>query len=267
MPHNWASRQRGRGPDLLLLHGWGTQGSIFSELMSRLEPAFRVTALDLPGHGRTPCGDGLTLDVALAGLRASIAHLDLRRPALLGWSLGASLALAYAARYPDAVSKLVLIAATPRFVRAADWAHGMEPAVFDDFAQGLLRAPAETLKRFFALQTLDDGEGRLSLHRIRHAVLDPLPDLRCLQGGLAMLQSVDLRARLAAVSQPVLVMHGARDRIASPAAGRHLAHGLPHGSLIEFSRGGHAPFLSAPAACAEAIKDFLSGGSPPEHAP
>ena len=58
-------------------------------------------------------------------------------------------------------------------------------------------------------------------------------------------QFVTLREELAAIHQPVLVLHGGRDRVAPPAAGRHLARSLPDAELVVIPGAAHVPFVTA----------------------
>ena len=61
---------QGRGPALVLLHGWGLHGGVFALLRARLEPHFTVHCVDLPGHGHSR---HVTLPADLAGWAAAVA--------------------------------------------------------------------------------------------------------------------------------------------------------------------------------------------------
>lgn len=256
-PESWAFSQRGQGPDLVCLHGWGMQGEIFTPLVDELVQDFRVTTLDLPGHGHTPCGAGLDLNRATATLHTILETLVQPRPWLLGWSLGGMIALALARQKPESLAGLVLVSTTPRFVAGPDWAAGMKPAAFQQFAQDLLDNPQATVKRFLALQTLDDGEGRRALRQLQQGSPWPAPDPVCLTGGLDILRDADLRRELDQLRLPVLLIQGGRDRVVLPQAAEYLAEMLPDSRLLRLPRAGHAPFLTAPAECAQAIR-FLA---------
>lgn len=257
-PECWAFSQRGQGPDLVCLHGWGMQGDIFTPLADELIQDFRVTALDLPGHGRTPCGAGLDLDRATATLHTTLETLVQPKPWLLGWSLGGMLALALARQTPESLAGLVLVSTTPRFVAGPDWAAGMKPAAFQQFAQDLLDNPQATVRRFLALQTLDDGEGRRALRQLQQGSPWPAPDPACLADGLDILRDADLRPELDQLRLPVLLIQGGRDRVVLPQAAEYLAGTLPESRLLKLPRAGHVPFLTAPAACAQMIRRFLA---------
>ena len=74
---------------------------------------------------------------------------------------------------------------------------------------------------------------------------DGAPSAAALAGGLNLLLEADLREELAAIHQPVLVLHGGRDRVAPPAAGRHLARSLPDAELVVIPGAAHVPFVTA----------------------
>ena len=67
-----------------MVHGWGLHGGIWKPLLPLLEAHFRVTCVDLPGHGRSGWQGEETLD-AMAGALLSVAPAG---AAWLGWSLG-----------------------------------------------------------------------------------------------------------------------------------------------------------------------------------
>lgn len=87
----------GQGPDLLLLHGAGGVGEDWREVAEHLIDEYRVVAVDLPGHGRTPAPERWTFD----GVLEDLARLDLKSPVVAGMSLGGMLAVHWGARDPQ----------------------------------------------------------------------------------------------------------------------------------------------------------------------
>jgi pimeloyl-[acyl-carrier protein] methyl ester esterase len=248
----------GHGPDLVLIHGWALHGGVFAPLAERLAPRFRLHLVDLPGHGLSRDPEE-PLD--LAGVISAIAART--PPAIwLGWSLGGLFALRAAATLPG-VRGLAMVAATPRFVRAPDWPHAVEPQVFARFGEELASDYAGTLDRFIALDTLGSEHGRAELKTLR-ALLHARgqPDRSALQDGLHLLESSDLRRALPGLRVPSLWLGGRRDRLVDPRGMAAAAALAPGARFIELAGAGHAPFLGHVDAVAAELAAFADNIGP-----
>ncbi len=244
----------GHGPELVLLHGWGLHGGVWDAFVPLLEDAFRVTRIDLPGHGYSAWSGETTLD-ALAGAVLSAAPA---RAHWAGWSLGGMIALRAALLQPARVSTLVSIASSPCFVRKPDWQSAMLPQLLDSFASDLEQDYVRTLNRFLALQVRGSAHATDVLKRLRQTLLargQPRPE--GLRAGLEVLRSSDLRAGLPHLHCPALLLMGERDTLVPPAAGRAAAALLPGARLAVIAAAGHAPFVAAPDAVAYHMRNFL----------
>lgn len=246
----------GHGPALVLLHGWGLHSGIWSTLLPKLVQHYRVSCIDLPGHGHSPApADAFDLEAAATAIAAHAPP----GAAWLGWSLGGQLALAAALAGHD-ISRLVLVATTPRFVTAADWPCGVAPATLTGFAASLAADHRKTVRDFLSLQVRGDRHAASLLRKLRAALKergDPAPG--ALRGGLEILAATDLRERLGALPQPTLVIAGERDRLTPAMAGQRLAASLPDGRCLVLPGAAHAPFLAQPAAFLAAVTGFLPG--------
>lgn len=230
----------GQGPDLVLIHGWAMHGGIFAPLLRVLQPHFTVHLVDLPGHGRSTEREG-GFDAAECARRLVDAT-----PAAhwCGWSLGGLVALHAAHAHADRVRSLSLIAANPRFVLADDWMHGVEHAVFAQFAQGLRSDWRRTLERFLALEAHGSERAQAELRELKtHLFERGEPALGVLEAGLSVLDASDLRDLVPALGMPSLWIAGRRDRLVPAAAMRWGAERAPAGRYLELPTG-HAPFLS-----------------------
>ena len=243
---------RGSGRDLVLLHGWGARARVWDGLVPALERAFRLHLVDMPGYGASE----LCAPYSLEGLAAAVADACPSPVAVCGWSLGAQVAMQWALARPARVSRLVLMAATPRFLAGDDWPHGVAAETFAAFERGLIEDAAATLARFLALEALDDT-ARPAVTRALRSAAEAAPSAVALAGGLEVLRATDLRARLPGITQPVLLLHGARDRVTPPDASAALAALLPNAQRTVIADAGHAPFLAREADTARAIVDFL----------
>ena len=98
-------------PPLLALHGWLDNAASFEPLAPFLEN-YHLIALDFAGHGfsaHRPAGARYHLVDHVADVAHAIKSLKLKRFHLIGHSLGAGVAILYAAAYPEAVERLVLV--------------------------------------------------------------------------------------------------------------------------------------------------------------
>jgi len=249
----------GSGPDLVLVHGWGLHGGVWECLLPHLESAFRVTRVDLPGHGRSPWNDEMSLaDMATAVLAAVPGPAD-----WLGWSLGSLVATRAALQAPARVGRLVLLAGTPSFVRRPGWEDAMPPELLDAFATDLQRDYAATLNRFLALQVRGSAQAGAVLRELRMRLLERgEPDTVALLAGLGILRDTDLRDQLPALEAPVLYLMGARDTLVPAAAGAAAARLVTAGHCRVVAGAGHAPFIARPGEVAGMIREFLQDGLP-----
>ncbi|MDJ0381001.1 alpha/beta hydrolase [Streptomyces sp. G-G2] len=100
----------GAGEALVLLHGGLGSGDMFTSLLPSLTKDRRVVLVDLQGHGRSHDTDRpLRPELLADDVAALLKHLGLDRADVLGYSLGAEVALRIAFQHPDAVRRLVLI--------------------------------------------------------------------------------------------------------------------------------------------------------------
>jgi pimeloyl-[acyl-carrier protein] methyl ester esterase len=258
-PVNLSIKTLGRGPDLVLLHGWAMHGGIFAPLSERLAGRFRLHLVDLPGHGDSRHYRPGDLDPG----RLARAIAAATPPALwLGWSLGGLIALRAALDMPAQVRALVQIASSPRFVRAADWPHAVEATVFREFGSNLVAAFRPAIERFLALETLGSAHAQDELRELRvHVYQRGEPSEQALHEGLDLLDRCDFRAELTALAIPSLWIAGRRDRIVPPGALRWAAAQCPHGDFLELPAG-HAPFLSHAEAVADAVAALASANQP-----
>jgi pimeloyl-[acyl-carrier protein] methyl ester esterase len=250
---------RGNGPPLVLLHGWAMHGGVFAPLADRLATRFRLHLVDLPGHGHSRDSDTpLALEPVVDALLRRVP-----RAAWLGWSLGGLFALHAAATRPRALTGLVMLCASPRFVRGdAAWPNGMSVDIFRDFAAGLRDDYRATLDRFLALEAFGSDDARAELRTLRAELFARgEPVARVLADGLDLLARSDLRGALPGLRVPSLWLSGRRDRLVDPRALAAAAALAPDARHVRIEHAGHAPFLTHADVVAEQIAAFVAAHS------
>ncbi|HEX6590880.1 MAG TPA: pimeloyl-ACP methyl ester esterase BioH [Moraxellaceae bacterium] len=237
--------------ELVLLHGWGLHSGVWKPLLPLLTPHFRVTCVDLPGFGRSPA------TISYAAFFDAVLPLVPARALWVGWSLGGLLALEMAARHPERVQALSLIAATPCFLQRDDWRPAMALTVFEDFVASLQESPLLTLESFLSLQCKGSASMRSDI-RFLHEVVEQGPNLATatLLNGLQLLERGDLRTKFAALRQPVQFLLGEKD-VLVPASLQVSLKVLRAGTdIVVIPQAAHVPFLSHPQRCADELLRF-----------
>ena len=244
----------GTGKSIVLVHGWAMHSGIWRDFALQLAQNYKVTCIDMPGHGRSGNIDAFTLEQVGDALVDAVADDS---SCWLGWSLGATVVLDIARRYPERVNSLVLLAGNPSFTRTAQWP-GMKIDMLDAFA-GQLHADCQaTLLRFLSLQVAQLPDYKTLLRTLKSAVREcAAPNLETLQGGLEILKSADLRPALSDAGMPVSVILGGRDTLVPVGAGHNMQALAPDITVNIIDNAGHTPFLSHPQDVLAIISKFL----------
>lgn len=236
-----------------MIHGWGMHSGVWRPFAQTLSQHYRVTLLDLPGHGASRAGEDLTLE----GMALALLERAPERAHWLGWSLGATLVLYIARNYPERVLSVTLLAGNARFTQATHWRHGMEQQVFAKFTQGLIEDYYATLLRFLGLQTWGMPDARLILKQLQEALsMRAEPDRDALTAGLEILRDSDLLEALPCLKMPLLIMVGGRDRLVPPSAGEAMADLAGHAEFRLIDGAGHIPFITHAELCRKYLLAF-----------
>lgn len=243
----------GSGSPVLLVHGLGGTGTdVWKRQLADLAKEFRVIAYDLRGSGQSEVTPGpYTIDLLTEDLRAIVAALRLGRVALVGHSMGGSIALSYAARHPEDVLALVGIGAPaelPEQGRA-----GMATRAETVEAEGM-GAVAETVATNGVSPTFREHNPEEFQELISMlAGNDPngyAAQCRALVG-------LDLVGQLGEISAPALLVSGDRDAVSPPAVTEANAALVQHGRFSIVEDCGHILTWEKPEALAAAAWPFL----------
>ena len=253
---------RGRGPDLVMIHGANGNARDFShDLIDRLADDFRVIAFDRPGFGFSDNFGGLTSPVEQADiLRAASVQLGVENPLVMGHSYGGAVAMAWALRDGDNLAGLTLLAPATH-----PW-----PGELGFF----YRFTDTALGQYLLLPAIAFLTPRASFERVVARVFrpDPVPEgyvdhigidltLNTPQLQLNAQQINSLRAYLEAMapgypalSLPIEVVHGSDDRIVGlPYHAERLIEDVESARLTLLRGVGHMPHHARPETVVEAV--------------
>jgi pimeloyl-[acyl-carrier protein] methyl ester esterase len=241
--------------ELVLIHGWGMNSRVWQPVLPALESAYTVHNLDLPGHGTNA---GLAAGMHLDEWAAAMAAAAPAAAVWLGWSLGGMLAMAAAARFPQQVRALVLVAATPKFVAAADWPAAVQPSLLQDMATELRADYHRVLEHFLVLQAMGAPHMRDDVRHLQRWLKEGgEPQPAALALGLEFLLTADLRTKLQYLQCPCLLVLGGRDRLVPPGVVDIMRRDYPRIDVVMIEGAGHAPFLSHPQEFTTIVTDWI----------
>lgn len=250
MPHVLTSsgeklfyRDSGQGLPLVFIHGWLMSGKVWADQASLTGAGFRIIVPDLPGHGESD-GAGFDYAHAVAALVELCEHLHLEKVVLVGWSMGAQIALRSFPLLRNRLAGLVLVGGTPLFCSEEGYAHGLPPAEARTMALRLRRSFSRTAGEFYQGMFSPEEVRAHAPASLAGAIVGRLPELSNALASLDELIRTDLRNQLAEITAPVLLMHGEADRICLPGASGYMHDKLPNSRLHLFAGAGHAPFLT-----------------------
>jgi pimeloyl-[acyl-carrier protein] methyl ester esterase len=212
-----------------------------------LSPSLRVLAPDLRGHGlsRGVSGD-LNFNAFADDLIDLFDRLNLSNAILVGWSMGAQIALQSCAELSGRLAGMVLVSGTPCFSARDGFPHGAAESEVRGMRlkvqRNLQRALNGFYSRLFAEGELENNAAAPEIKLLLQAIESP--DTAAVLDALEALAGADMRYLLANISVPTLILNGASDQICLPQASNYLKEHIPGAEQTVFHCCGHAPFLT-----------------------
>jgi non-heme chloroperoxidase len=247
----------GSGPPVVLLHGMLMSGQFFRRQVHALSSRYRLVIPDMRGHGRSEkVLHGHTVANYARDLKALLEHLNVERPVLVGWSMGAMVAYEYLKLVgQEAVAGLAIVDQPPSDFAWDGYEFGLltpqSLAGFVEDVQMDLRAVAQS---FADLMLHAPGPDDTTWMVEEITMVPP-----AVASTILVNQTLrDDREFIATLQLPTLVLFGRDDKVTSPEAGTYIAGQIPGAQLHIFERSSHCPFYEEPELFNEVLGRFLS---------
>ncbi|MDT0482967.1 bifunctional 3-oxoadipate enol-lactonase/4-carboxymuconolactone decarboxylase PcaDC [Streptomyces doebereineriae] len=237
-------------PVLILGPSLGTTWHMWDRQVPDLVKQWRIFRFDLPGHGGAPAYPAGSVRDLTDRLLATLDQFGVQRFGYAGCSLGGAVGMELALRHPERLASLALIAASPRFGTADEFrqrgvivrTNGLDPIARTSpdrwFTSGFAAAqPAITEWAVQMVRTTDPG---------------------CYIAACEALAAFDMRADLARVGVPTLVLVGSDDQVTGPAEARTLVAGIPDARLAVVPGASHLVPVEQPAAVTDLLVRHFS---------
>ena len=246
---------------IVLIHGTGASLHTWDGWVSELKNERRVIRFDLPGFGLTgPEPDNnYTIEQYTNYVVGILDSLGVSEAIIAGNSLGGYIAWATAVRYPNRVSKLVLVDASgyPYEAESVPIAFKLSQ---NKLAKLLLK---NFIPKFVIRSSVENVFGNAAL--VTDYLVDRYYELTLREGNRAAIkerfvqtQPGELRKLLPKLTIPTLIMWGAKDKLIPLKLGKRFEKDIPNSSLIIFDELGHVPHEEAPQITVSPVLDFIN---------
>ena len=228
-----------------LEHDWDSP--VYGHWIAECARDHRLVRMDMRGFGKSDWDlPGFSFDLLVSDLEAVANDAGIAQCDVLGISHGAAIAMAFAARNPERVRKLVLVNSF-----AAGWRVRADPeevAYRESLLEMNRQRPAfrRSLlgEMFITLYFPSASQPLIDWHNEHFTTLGPIKNMEPM---IDLASRIDVRAELARIKAPTLVMHADKDGNAPAAAGREVAAGIKGARFVEFDSANHVPLADEPA--------------------
>ncbi|HVQ07164.1 MAG TPA: alpha/beta hydrolase [Allosphingosinicella sp.] len=247
-PTRFSVEVRGSGPDVILIPGLASGRGIWAELV-RAVPGYRYHLIHVHGFAGAPAGPnrrGAIVSPLAEEVARYIRQARLRRPALIGHSMGGTVAMMIGARYPSLAGRIMVVDMLP------------EPA-------GMIGGSASGAGALANSLFGSDG-GRRLVGALMSNFSPPDSSLRSSDADVVArtmneLAAIDLTPILPGIRAPMTITYASFDRRAAPTLDRTFARayaGARNARFVRIDNSGHMVMLDQPARFAAAVREFLT---------
>jgi pimeloyl-ACP methyl ester carboxylesterase len=244
----------GRGRPVILLHGWLGSWGLWQETMEYVGRSYRTYALDFWGFGESEIRqESFTVEDFVSMVDQFMETLGIAKAPLVGHSMGGTVSLSMAIRYPEKVSRVTVIGSP---INGSSLAPLLKLAAIGPVAymvHNLMGALKLGLRLYSPMVTHDRRWPEMISRDLSKTSLESFLH------SISSLRKTDLRPQLQELKIPIQGIFGSYDVIVHPQEWRTLKKYAPHAEILRLKKSGHFPMLDEPQTFIHAVKDFLDG--------
>jgi len=244
----------GDGVPLLMIHGFPLDRTLWRSQIEGLQSVARVIAPDLRGFGGSGAApETMTMDEYAADLKALVDSLNLKQVVLCGLSMGGYVALAFLARYPDAVQGLIL-ANTRAGADSEQAREGRHAAAKKAFDEGVAAIADAMLPKMLTEATIAHRPRLTASVRSMMAGQHPAGVAAALRG---MAARPDRTPLLGSIHVPTLIITGQADTLIPVSESEAMNEAIPGSQLVIIPDAAHLSNVEAPEAFNGAVRELV----------
>ncbi|WP_343153587.1 pimeloyl-ACP methyl ester esterase BioH [Buchnera aphidicola (Mindarus keteleerifoliae)] len=228
--------------NLVLIHGYGFDSTIWFYLIKKLKKYYKIYVIDLPGFGKNRFFPVLKFNQLI-----KLISLYMPPKAIwMGWSLGGLIVNKLALTHPERISSIINVSSSPYFLKKKNWP-GLEYSELLNFKNQLKKNYKLSVKNFFQEQKLNNKENVNPIYwkNFQKKMLATFsPSNLALEEGFKILCSIDLRKEIKNIKIPLLRIYGSLDLMVPKKISNLLDLCCYEPKSIIIKKASHAPFIS-----------------------
>jgi len=246
----------GRGRPVILLHGWLGSWALWRDTIEELGKHFRTYALDFFGFGDSlDRSANFSVSNYVDLVYQFMDRLGIVKAPLVGHSMGGSVSLGVAARYPEKVVKAIVIGSP---VVGSSLNLFLKLSGYRGIAQLVYAIPKIRTGFIWGLTQMAANDGA-ALHRMVSEDAAKVSSDSFFQS-IGTLRATNALPDLPDMQMPLLGCYGRKDIIVHPMQGKLLLKHAPNATEKWFINSGHFPMLDEPKLFFDTVNDFLHNG-------
>lgn len=232
----------GKGKNLILIHGWGTDVSTFWPIVDFLKDNFTLWLIDLPGFGRSEVPKKtLTISDFAKIIAEFIKKNKIKEPTVLGHSYGGKIAIKLASLYPNLIDKLIL-----------EGSSGIRPkkTLFQ-----ILIFPVVKIA-YFLLPDIFNARAKIR-NKLYKKLESDYADVGAMKNIFLNTLKEDISSDLPKIKAETLFIWGEQDRAVPLKSGKRMYQLIKNSRLVILEDTDHFPHIKQPERTAYYVKDFV----------
>jgi sigma-B regulation protein RsbQ len=246
-------------PAIVFAHGYGTSQQMWRLVAPAFAERHRVVLFDHVGSGMSDRSSYSTerydtLEGYASDLLEIIAELELRDVTYVGHSVSAMIGVIAAVREPSAISRLVMLGASPRYINDGDYVGGFDAADVDALLEAI---EANYLGWAVAMAPtfVGDPDHPEIVTELTESFMKADPAIA--KHFARVTFRTDVRDRLGEVPVPSLILHSVDDAVAPREVGDYLAARIPGSRRVWLDTAGHYAHLANPDEIKQRVREFI----------
>lgn len=241
--------EAGSGPAVLLIHSMGADRTMWRDQVAALSERYRCVAFDCRGHGASSYNARFTVAGAAADLKGGLDALGIGSCHLVGLAMGGPVAIAFAARWPDAVRSVTI---ADGFVDMREVGGARIP----EWSKSIRSMPMAAFGRRYVESRLTPSASDTAREDLATAIAKVPPEAY-IDVMKAIFDGIAFTGEAAAIRAPSLVIWGEEDEVTPLPHSRQIADTIPGARLETIPGAGHIANLDKPEAFNRLVGDFL----------